>query len=390
MKEIILVISLSLVWIAAEAQRNNRKSDTGELPLLNKYLDAITENELSAQLHFIASDYFLGRKAGSDSERAIANYLAAYYKSMGVAPLNGNAGSPLERYFQEFPLNDGAKVSTSQNVLSLIEGTDPVLKNEVVVLIAHYDHLGIGSPAAGDSIFNGAADDGSGTVALLEIAESFMEAKRDGSGTRRSLLFLHAGAEESGLVGSTYYVGSPLVPLHRISAVINLDGVAGTDKPGAGNGAGYVYLLYNDSTSRPLAELTHQINDRDKINLDILKPENPQRFNSDSRSFEYELLPSLYFSSGLTEHYHKVSDEPSTIDYTHMARIVKLVFAVTWELANTQVKEAAVNRGQFAKTGRFFCVPCGCPSDGKDFSARGYCPDCRMALQPGWRRHTEK
>jgi len=384
--KIFLLTLIFLFPLLSHGQTLVEKTVLPKLSGYEPYVKMITEEELSAQLHFIASDFFEGRKAGSRQERAIAYYLASCYKALNVPPFGGGIAGALEDYFQSFPLASGSDRLTSQNVIAFIEGTDPQLKSEVVVLIAHYDHLGVGKETSADSIFNGAADDGSGTVALLEMAESFIEAKRHGSGTKRSLLFLHTGAEETGMVGSSFYVANPVVPLPRISAVVNLDGVGGSDKPGSPLGSNYVYLLYNDSTSLPLAELTRDANNARNINLQILKPENPNRFNSDNKPFEYELIPSVYFSTGLTEHYHKASDEPGAIDYNHMTKIVKLIFTVTTEFADRILNKPSVTRTQFEKTGNWFCIPCGCASDARDFTEPGICPDCNMRLQPQWKK----
>lgn len=349
-----------------------------------KYAGMITEEELSAHLSFFASDFFLGRKAGTMHEREAARYLASFYQSSGIPSLSSQRRGVLEDYFQEFTVDIGGRPLKSQNVMAFLEGSNPVLKDEVVVLVAHYDHLGVGAAMAGDSIFNGAADDGSGTVALMELAESLAEARRGGVTTARSILFLHTGAEEAGLHGSVFFVRNPPLPLDRIAAVVNLDGVGGTDKPG--EAPNYVYLLYNDSTARPLAKRVPAANAREGIKLEILQPAQPQRFNSDNKPFEYELVPSLYFSTGLTEHYHKVTDEPGTIDYRHMARITRLVFNVTWDLANARLERPPAQRSQFRKTGTYFCVPCGCKLDATAFPDAGICPDCRMALHPRWSR----
>lgn len=381
-------IFLLLIMLSFSVRAQKKDKSSGVAEVSRKYMEMITHDELSAQTHFIASDYFEGRKAGTKNERATAYYLATYYKSLGIPPPAAGEGADLESYFQHFSFMSGTSELQSQNVLGFIEGTDPQLKKDVIVLVAHYDHLGKDTTSVADPIFNGAADDASGTAALLEIAESFAEAKRSGLGSKRSLLFLHAGAEETGMLGSAYYVNNPLKPLEQIVTVINLDGVGGTDKPAAANAGNYVYLLYNDSTSLPFAQLTNRLNATTGINLDILKPENPGRYNSDNKPFEYELLPSVYFSSGLTEHYHKPSDEPSTIDYGHMEKITRLIFSVAWELSHNQKIETpgVVKRDQFEKTNLYYCLPCGCASDKKDFTKAGVCPDCRMTLQPKWRK----
>ncbi|HEY0386301.1 MAG TPA: M28 family peptidase, partial [Pyrinomonadaceae bacterium] len=118
----------------------------------------------------------------------------------------------------------------SENVLAFIEGSDPKLKDEVVIISAHYDHLGVNPNLKGDQIFNGAADDGSGVVACLEMAQAFMRARQEGAGPRRSVLFINFSGEEKGLLGSTFYTErEPLIPFEKTVADINMDGVGGID-----------------------------------------------------------------------------------------------------------------------------------------------------------------
>lgn len=363
------------------------KQGAGSTPL-RSYAEMITPAELSAQLHFFASDHFEGRATGTRGQTMAAYYLASTLAAMDVPPVkrSDTSHSP-EDYFQPFPFTRGNVNGTSHNVFGLIEGSDPKLKSEIIILSAHYDHLGKDSTLQGDQIYNGAADDGSGTVALLEMAESFAVAKKNGQGPKRSILFAFFSGEEIGIVGSYHYVmDSPVFPLESVVADINLDGVAGVDKNNPSGKENYVYVLQNDSTSAHLGEKTKALNSSLGINLNIVKPANPGRFASDSRPFEYMLVPTIYFSTGLTEHYHKVSDEPTTIDYNHMARITKLIFSLAWELGNSPSGKSRVQRMDYEMTGKYFCPPCGCDKDNHVFEASGRCPSCNMQLNPVWKK----
>lgn len=344
----------------------------------------VSEDRLKTSLHFLASDAFRGRGSGTPDELAAARYLAGEYQKLGIAPVPTSSSETVDPYFQPFTYGRGVE-KHSQNVLAYLEGTDPARKNEVVILIAHYDHLGVGPHLSGDSIYNGAADDGSGTVALLEIARVIALQKATGTGPARSILFFHPGAEENGLQGSAHYVLNPIVPLNRIVSTINLDGIGGSDPASGPDSLNYVYLLANDSTSGDLVGSVHSLNAAFPSPLKILYPANAARFNSDNKSFEYQLIPSLYFSTGLTRHYHLVTDEPATIDYQHMTRAVKLVAATLWSLA-TAPSLPAFDKGSFVKTGTYFCIPCGCGQDDVVFTAPGTCPACQMHLQPVWKR----
>lgn len=374
---IILFFALPLISSVLSAQ-SSKNLDAKSADFLN----LITENELSSHMHFLASDVMQGRKVGSSYELLAAEYLASQYRGMEIWPLKSPGGKS-NPYLQFFDFSTTQLKGRSQNVIAWLEGSDPTLKEEFIVITAHYDHLGTGTKVGNDSIFNGAADDASGTVALLEIAESLKAAQNAGVKFKRSIAFIHMGGEESGMLGSNYYVSTePLIPLEETAAIINMDGVAGTDKPQAANANNYVYVLVNDSTSGPLDKLVEKLNVQAKINLEFPKPDHPERFVSDNKPFEYELIPSIYFSTGLTEHYHKVSDEPQTIKYSHFAKITRLVYAVAADLANaSEIKNA---RSAYAKTGKYYCPPCGCASDKKDFDHSGTCPDCRMALEPKW------
>jgi hypothetical protein len=369
---IFLMLCLS-VGAFAQKQKSSYRS----------YLDGIRADELQAHLSFIASDLLQGRKVGTSGERLAALYLATQFKTMGIGPAGKSPASPLESYFQSFDFNRTGISGKSQNVLAFIEGSDPALKNEVIVISAHYDHLGLGQKIDNDSIYNGAADDGSGTVVLLEVAEAIAEARQNGATFKRSILFLHAGGEESGLLGSRHFVDKdPVVSLDRIVANINLDGVGGTDKPRDANANNYVYILTVDSTSASLGILAKKINQESGINLQFPVPANPQRFTSDNKSFEYELIPAIYFSTGLTEHYHRVTDNPETINYDHMTKIAKLVFATTWELLSQPGLKNY--RGKYTRTGKYFCPPCGCDFDKKQFDSPVECPACTMPVKPIW------
>lgn len=356
---------------------------------MKRYMDMISPEGLSSSLHFITSDHFEGRGAGTAGEKLAAQYLASCYQWMGIAAIKTGKDSndPLENYFQEFQFTRNNKTISSQNVIAFMEGSDPVLKKEAIIIIAHYDHLGKDSSLKGDQVFNGAADDGSGTVALLHIAKSFAEARKNGNGPKRSILFFHAGAEERGIQGSNYYAGiAPLRPLEKTAAIINMDGVAGFDTANLPGNKNYVYILHADSTSGHLFEKAKQLNASRDIDLTILYPKNAASFGSDHQPFEAELIPTIYFSTGLTEHYHKVSDEASTIDYLHMSKITKLVFNLSWNLSNATKIESKFDRKQYAKTGRYYCAPCGCSKDNSFFTKAGSCDDCGMSLRPEWKR----
>jgi hypothetical protein len=274
----------------------------------------------------------------------------------------------------------------TENVLAFIEGSDPKLKDEVVIISAHYDHLGI-NPQGNlsddeDQIFNGAADDGSGTVATLEIAAAFMQAKRDGVGPRRSILFINFSGEEKGLLGSTYYTDiEPVVPLEKTVANINMDGIGGFDLNHPTRSKNYIYIVGSKEVSQEMMETNERLNRTTGINLQL---DYQPYFASDQFNFQKLFIPFIYYSTGLTEHYHEPGDEPATIDYKHMARVAQLVFANAWQTANQAAAPKGVDRSQLVLMG-YGCRPCSLSCDNMLFERPGECPVCGMILAPRYK-----
>ncbi|MDQ3806013.1 MAG: M28 family peptidase, partial [Acidobacteriota bacterium] len=279
-------------------------------------------------------------------------------------------------------VNSSARASDpveTENVLALVEGSDPKLKDEVVVVSSHYDHLGLDPQREGDQIFNGAADDASGTVAALALAEVFMRAKRAGHGPRRSLLFANFSGEEKGLLGSAHYTDAePAVPLARTVANINMDGVAGFDPNHPAKSRDYIYVVGSPQLSRELTEANRRLNELTgtKLRLDDVP-----YFASDQYNFEKHFVPFIYFSTGLTEHYHRPADEAHTVSYEHMARVVRLAFANAWQIANQDAPPAGLDRRRLVQDG-YMCRPCALDCDAFAFDRPGDCPVCGMTLVP--------
>ena len=267
----------------------------------------------------------------------------------------------------------------TENVLAMIEGSDPELKDEVVVVSAHYDHLGTDPNLTGDQIFNGAADDGSGTVATLEIARAFILAKKNGHGPRRSILFANFTGEEAGLFGSLFYTNvDPKIPHARTVANINMDGVGGIDLGNPTGRSDYVYITGREGLSEELVELNRSINALAGSPLKLADG-GPMGFSSDDRSFADQFVPFIYFSTGRTEHYHTVKDSPDTIDYAHMAQVVRLVLANVWQVANQDARIAGIDRETLEDSG-YSCLPCGLACDRKMYDKPGNCPFCGHSL----------
>ena len=225
------------------------------------------------------------------------------------------------------------KVNTD-NVLALIEGTDK--KDEYVIVTAHYDHIGID----GEEINNGADDDGSGTVAVMEMAQAFSKAKKNGHGPRRSILFLTVTGEEKGLLGSEYYVNHPAVPLEKTITNLNIDMIGRVDASHVDN-PNYVYLIGSDKLSTELHQLSEHTN-ATYTNLELDYKYNskndPNRYyyRSDHYNFAKNNIPIIFYFNGTHEDYHRPTDTIDKIRFDVLRDRTKLIFHTTWEIANRE------------------------------------------------------
>lgn len=243
---------------------------------------------------------------------------------------------------------------TSPNVLGYIEGSDPDVKDELIVITSHYDHTGL-SPAgpAGDYIYNGADDNASGTVGTLAMAAAFQAAAQDGVGPRRSILFMNVTAEERGLLGSAYYTDiAPVFPIEQTVLAINMDMIGRID-PSSPTlpDSNYVYIIGGDLISDDLHEANQQANALTGLNLTLSDryndPEDPQQLfrRSDQWNFGKYNIPFIFYFTGLHEDYHAVGDTADKIEYERMADIVRLAFATVWEVANQDDPPAVTGEG---------------------------------------------
>ena len=233
---------------------------------------------------------------------------------------------------------------STQNVVAVWEGSDPVLKNEYVALGAHYDHVGSGCPPVGnDRICNGADDDGSGTTGLLAMAEALAKAP---ARPKRSVLFVWHCGEEKGLWGSRYFTEFPTVPLNQIVAQLNIDMIGRSKKEGDTNtrnrdltGPNAVYLIGSTMMSTELETLVNEVN-KSFLNLTFDTryddPKDPNRFffRSDHYNYARKGIPIVFFFSGTHEDYHRAGDTADKIDYQKMEKITRTIYMMLWEIAN--------------------------------------------------------
>jgi Zn-dependent M28 family amino/carboxypeptidase len=285
---------------------------------------------MKTDLYIYASDEFEGRDTGEPGQKKAVEFLKKEYQKMGIPSAYGT-----DNYFQKIPVAyfEGKSKNDSENVLAFIEGSEK--PEEILVLSAHLDHIG----KHDGKIYSGADDDGSGTVALLELAEAFHKAKTDGKGPKRSILILHVTGEEKGLFGSRYYAENPVFSLKNTIANINIDMIGRVD-PEHKENPNYIYVIGADRLSTGLDEAVTKANKSIKdFTLDYKYNDrnDPQRiyYRSDHYNFAKKGVPAVFFFSGIHEDYHKPSDTPDKIDYPLMTKRTKLIFHTAWELANS-------------------------------------------------------
>jgi hypothetical protein len=311
----------------------------------------------------------------------VANSLFAGEMQSAAAIFNAAQGSTLPDPFVmnsqktiTMSVTNNSEIVPTQNVVAVWEGSDPVLKTEYVALGAHYDHVGRGCPPAGeDTICNGADDDGSGTTALLSMAEALAKAP---TRPKRSILFVWHAGEEKGLWGSRYFTEYPTVPINQIVTQLNIDMIGRSKKEGDTNprnreltGPDGVYVIGSTMMSTELGELVNTVN-KSFLNLTYDTkyddPNDPNRFFSRSDHYNYARkgIPIIFFFDGVHEDYHRPGDTAEKIDYVKMEKITRTIYMTLWEVANrpTRVKvDKPLPQQRFGaqKTHSSFCVFCG-------------------------------
>jgi len=237
----------------------------------------------------------------------------------------------------------------ARNVVGLIQGADPVLRDEVVLITAHHDHNG----ADGADVFNGADDDGSGIVGLLEIAEAYAEAARDGQRPRRTVLFAAWDAEERGLLGAWYHTERPHFALENIAAVLNMDMIGrneegledggrrfrGLDVQTAESNANAINIL-GQTYSADMKDAVEGANEMHGLELKFRYDNNRSNLlrRSDHWPFLQNGVPALWFHTGLHPDYHTPDDTPERIEYEKMERIARLVHRTSWSIAQADAR----------------------------------------------------
>ncbi|WP_296381587.1 M28 family metallopeptidase [Winogradskyella sp.] len=332
----ILVASALILVGSCSTLRHSEKIDNlkdsisyDDETMVNQYLNTIKTDELRAHVEEVSSDKYNGRMTGEEGHNQVCDYIRSYYKSQSI-----KAPESHPDYYQKVPkevLPDD--LNESQNIIAYIEGSE--FPNEYLYISAHSDHEGI----IDGEIYNGADDNGSGTAAVLEMAEAFSKAVKDGYRPRRSIVFLHVTAEEVGLHGSRYYTENPIFPLETTISTLNIDMIGRIDERHKDN-ENYVYVIGSDRMSTELHFIAQKANDTfTYLELDYTFNEendvNRYYYRSDHYNFALKGVPVIFFFNGEHEDYTKPTDTADKINYPLLAKRTKLIFATAWYLANS-------------------------------------------------------
>ena len=329
-----LVIVPDFQFIANWERNRMRMIDRGSL-MVEKFQTTPSDRVVSGIIASpqLANTIFAGERASATA------LFESVYGEQSVEPFELRPEKKLSISVRK----QSSAATSTQNVVAVFEGSDPVLKNEYVALGAHYDHVGTGIPVAGDAIYNGADDDGSGTTALLAIAEALAHATQR---PKRSVLFVWHAGEEKGLWGSRYFTENPTVPLDKIVTQINLD-MIGRSKPAGDttprnatlSGPDEIYVIGSKMMSTQLGEITETVN-RGYLNLTYNyrfdDPADPNRyfFRSDHINYARKGVPIVFFFDGEHVDYHRPSDSVEKIDFQKMEKVTRTIYLTMWEIAD--------------------------------------------------------
>lgn len=310
-----------------------------------KYSSSIKKEDLYKHISILASDEFEGRETGKKGMELAAAYISNHFKNIGLNKIISDDDEAT--YFQNFSIQNRRKqVIKGKNVIGYIEGSK--YKDEYVILTAHYDHVGINDKK---EIYNGADDDASGTSAILEVAEAFSLALKDGKKPKRSIIFMLVAGEEKGLLGSKYYVNNPIFPLENTITNLNIDMIGRIDSAHFEN-RDYLYLIGSNILSDDLHNLSERVNKKHtKLNLDYrfndpdfpvyefgrFRP-NRYYYRSDHYNFAEKNIPVIFYFNGTHIDYHQPTDTIEKIELDLITKRTKLIFHTAWEIANRNKK----------------------------------------------------
>ncbi|WP_452223548.1 M28 family metallopeptidase [Lacinutrix chionoecetis] len=334
MKALIIMSALMIVGSCAETKYSTKieNLENGvkitDSEIIREYSNSITTEDLKSRLTVFASNDFQGRGTGKEGQKKATDFLQNFYKNKGILPAVNDS-----TYYQTIPadfLPEG--IGASENVLAYIKGSEK--PEEVLIISGHLDHLGLEN----DTIHFGADDNGSGSMAITEIAEAFKLAEQQGHSPKRSILFLHLTAEEIGLQGSKFYIENPIFKLDKTIANLNIDMIGRVDDRHKEN-PNYIYIIGADRLSKELHVTSAKANDAfTHLELDYkYNAENDRNnyyYRSDHYNFAKQNIPVIFYFNGEHPDYHKPTDTADKINYPLLAKRTKLIFATAWQLAN--------------------------------------------------------
>jgi Zn-dependent M28 family amino/carboxypeptidase len=330
---VIVIAALSL-FAGSDLLGQSAASSPASSPAVRRGLESITVADVKRRIGIIADDSMGGRDTPSRGLEATARYIASEFRRLGLT-----AGGDSATFIQRYPIPGsregrpaGGSAPTAPNVVGVLEGSDPVLKNEYIVLSAHMDHVGISAPVDGDSIYNGADDDASGTAAVLELAEAL---SMPGARPKRSVVFLTVSGEEHGLWGSAWFSEHPAVPMSQVVADLNIDMIGRNWKDTI------VVIGKEHSDLGATLDRVNRAHPELRMKaIDDIWPEENFYFRSDHYNFARKGVPILFFFNGTHPDYHGPNDEPDRIDAEKESRIIRLVYLITQDVGNAQERPA--------------------------------------------------
>jgi Zn-dependent M28 family amino/carboxypeptidase len=323
---ITLLFTVFITAISIAQQKDDR---------IEKLSNEIDTSDITRHLYVLTSDSLAGRESGTMAFAKTINYLQSTYEKN----LFGSDSVFLQDYSalrkkKKDTLNK--EMVNSANVLAYIAGTD--LKNEIIVISAHADHLGVHD----EKIFKGADDDASGTVALLELAQAFAIAKKNKKGPRRSILFISFSGEEKGLLGSAHYTENPIYPIENTMCNLNVDMIGRVDEAHK-DSANYIYIIGSNMLSTRLHNINQWCADAySDLHLDYrynsTEDANRYYYRSDHYNFAKKNIPVVFYFNGTHPDYHEATDTPEKINIPLLQKRIQYIFSVAYTLATIDEK----------------------------------------------------
>jgi len=294
--------------------------------MLSQSFSQVSIDCLRNHVYFLAADSLEGRRAGSRTMDEAQNYIVERFRFAGVQPLG-------ESYFQEFPTNQGF----GKNIIGIIEGSDSVLKTEYILLGAHYDHIGWKTVDGEIVVYNGADDNASGTAVLLELARILNQNK---ALLKRSIIIAAFDAEESGLIGSTFFVDNTSIDIEKIKAALSIDMVGWYNLDNK--------IIFDGCASfEGGVQFMKSIPRIEDLNVEISSSSFLWKDRTDTKPFYYSHIPSIHVTTGESPYYHEPEDDAGTLSYDGMKKIADQLINVSIAMSGKDMFEFTPTKEMF-------------------------------------------